>query len=313
MIERCVLCESTDLKLVQDISKKDLENLYFENFHFDISEYLVKDTIKHYKCNKCKLSFFDPSTAGNGKFYEELQEKRNQYYNPNRKEFLFAQKFINPKDSVLEIGAGYGYFSKLLTTDRYLGLEFNDKAIEVANSGGINLIKEDIIELSSKNIEPFDVVCSFHVLEHVQSLNKFLEASLKVLKDDGVLIIAIPCNDSILTSNHNHVLNMPPHHINRFYIETMHYFEKIFNLKLIDFKLDSVWERIPHMDYVTSVITKKILDMFFPSQNIVVSTNVYKRTQKIVHVLNKKFRLYKLFKITPIPENMTFAFKKIVS
>ena len=27
--------------------------------------------------------------------------------------FLFAQKFIKPKDRVLEIGAGYGYFSKL--------------------------------------------------------------------------------------------------------------------------------------------------------------------------------------------------------
>jgi 2-polyprenyl-3-methyl-5-hydroxy-6-metoxy-1,4-benzoquinol methylase len=313
MIERCVLCESNDIKLVQDISKKELENLYMQNFNFDISKYLVNTSIKCYECNTCKLGFFEPDTAGNGQFYEELQEKRNEYYNPQRKEFLFAQKFIKPKDRVLEIGAGYGYFSKLLTTNEYLGLEFNDKAIEVANADGINLIKEDIVELSSKNIQTFDVVCSFHVLEHVQSLNKFVEASLKVLKDDGVLIIAIPCNDSILTSNHNHVLNMPPHHINRFYIETMKHFEKNFNLTLVDYSLDSVWERMPYMDYVTSVITKKILDLFFPSQKIVISTSVYKRTKNMVHNLNEKLRLYKLFKMPPIPENMTFIFKKRVA
>lgn len=313
MIDSCILCESKKIKVVQNILKKDLTNLYRDSFNFDVSKYLKNEIIKCYKCDSCKLSFFDPDTAGTGKFYEELQEARNQYYNPERKEFLFANKFIKSKDKVLEIGAGYGHFSKMLSTKDYLGIEFNDKAIKEANKEGVKLVKEDIIKMSTKNIEKFDVVCSFHVLEHVQNLKKFIEASIKTLKHDGILIIAVPCNDSILTSNHNHVLNLPPHHINRFYIKTMKCLQEEYSLTLIDYKLDSVWGKIPHMNYVTSFIVKKVLNLFFPSQTVVTSKSRFEKVNNFIHKLNKKMRLYKIFKTKPIPENMTFIYKKEVA
>ena len=51
--------------------------------------------------------------------------------------------------------------------------------------------------LRTSFVQLFDVICSFHVLEHVKSPNKFLEASLKVLKDDGMAIIKCPDIQSV--------------------------------------------------------------------------------------------------------------------
>lgn len=311
MIENCLLCRSKDIKVTQVISKEKLIEIYVYNFDFDISSELDENLINYYKCHTCGLNFFDPSSAGSGQFYEKLQVKRKQYYNPLRKEFLFAEKFIKFSDKVLEIGAGYGHFSKIIKTKKYLGLEFNNKAIEVANSEGINLVKGDIVKLSNDYIEKFDVVCSFHVLEHVQNSHQFIEAALKTLKIGGYLIIAVPCNDSILTSNHNHVLNMPPHHISRYYIKTMKYFEKIFSLKIIDYKLDFIGEKVTNNEYLTEIITNKLLNLCIPAEKILIDKDKYSKTKRFIHKLSGKFKLNKIIKIKPIGENMTFVFKKI--
>lgn len=311
MIENCLLCKSKKIKVTQVISKEKLIEIYFDNFDFDISSELNKNLINYYKCYSCGLNFFDSTSAGDAKFYEKLQEKRKQYYNPLRKEFLFAERYIQCSDKVLEIGAGYGHFSKIIKAKGYLGLEFNDRAIEVANREGVNLIKEDIVKLSVDYIEKFDVVCSFHVLEHVQNPYQFIEAALKTLRIGGYLIIAVPCNNSVLTSNHNHVLNMPPHHISRYYIETMKYFEKKFSLKIIDYKLDFIENKITNKEYLTEMITNKLLNLFIPAEKILIHKDKYSKTKRFIHKLNGKFKLYKIIKIKPIGENMTFVYKKI--
>jgi 2-polyprenyl-3-methyl-5-hydroxy-6-metoxy-1,4-benzoquinol methylase len=87
-------------------------------------------------------------------------------------------------------------------------------AIEKCNEKRINVIKSNIEDFSQNNIECFDVVCAFQVLEHISDVKPFIESCLRVLKPNGKLIIGVPNNNPYLYKYDTwHTLNLPPHHI----------------------------------------------------------------------------------------------------
>ena len=111
-IESCILCNSKSLNLLETVSVNSLDKLYFENFGFHIEDELNGlESIEFVECNNCSLRFFDPMAAGSARFYENLQNNRQVYYNPDRKEFDYAKSFVKSYYSVLEIGSGSGFFA----------------------------------------------------------------------------------------------------------------------------------------------------------------------------------------------------------
>lgn len=310
-MKNCIVCESKEISVFQKIQKKELVELYFDHFNFDISKELNEEFLFYYKCSNCKTRFFNPKFAGSAMFYEQLQKNRSQYYNPNRKEFFFAKNFIRKNDSVLEIGAGSGLFAKLIKSKDYLGLEFNELAIRTAEKQGVKLLKEDVVSFSEKNKEKYDVVCFFHVLEHVKNPNDFIKSSLKCLKKGGKLIISVPCNDSIYTNNINHVLNLPPHHLSRFFVKTLSKFDSIFNLDVVAYQLDFVGDKINKKNYLSEYFTHKILFLLKPKNKLLLNKNYFIKTKNLIHKFNNKFKLYKLYKNSIVEgENMTFIYLK---
>lgn len=311
-MKNCILCESEKISIYENVSFELLKKIYKNSLDIDISKGLEHDAdIKFYHCENCSLDFFEPKFAGDGSFYEELQRKRKVYYSPDRKEFESASEFIQENESVLEVGSGSGFFVQKIKTNNYVGLEFNDEAIKKASEKGIKLIKQNIEKYAENTQEKFDVVCSFHVLEHVQNPREFLKASISKLNPKGKLIIAVPCNDSALTSNHNHVLNLPPHHITRWKISSLIRLVDLFDLKLIDYKVIPISEDISKRQYLKYVMLKKVANILYPKNKIVIDPQKLNRVKKWTDFIVSKLRLHKMYNQKKIVgENVMFIFEK---
>ncbi len=141
---------------------------------------------------------------------------------------------INKDDFVLDVGCGSGYFlEKLLNkTTNIKGLEYNDLAIKQCKEKNIPVVKSDIQHFSKENIETFDVVCAFQVLEHVYDIQSFIDSCVQVLKPNGKLIIGVPNNNPYLFKHDlYHTLNLPPHHIGLWNKKSLKRLPRFFSLK----------------------------------------------------------------------------------
>ena len=96
----------------------------------------------------------------------------------------------NHKGTLLDIGAGTGNFcetSKQNSWEVY-GVEPSEKAREVAAKKNI-FLHQSIEDFKGQQ---FDVVTLWHVLEHLPDLENTITAIQKLLKPNGVLIVAVP-------------------------------------------------------------------------------------------------------------------------
>lgn len=92
--------------------------------------------------------------------------------------------------TILDIGCGTGDFLVAAKKDGWniIGLEPNIKAKEIAMTKGLSIV-DDLTILEPNSV---DVITMWHVLEHVSDLNSQIKAIKRVLKKDGILIIAVP-------------------------------------------------------------------------------------------------------------------------
>ena len=101
--------------------------------------------------------------------------------------FKFSEK------NLLDIGCGTGDFLKVAKENNWLvsGIEPNENARQIANSKTDNSVFQ-IEQLSRFNPKSFNVITLWHVLEHLPKLEEHIKIIKSLLKDDGVLIIAVP-------------------------------------------------------------------------------------------------------------------------
>lgn len=102
----------------------------------------------------------------------------------------WIQKEMPGKGSILDIGAGTGDFLVRAKKRgwKVSGAEPNPKARELTYKKGIRL-NSDTSGFASNS---FDVITMWHVLEHVPDLEAQFVELKRLLKEDGVLVIAVP-------------------------------------------------------------------------------------------------------------------------
>lgn len=254
----CPFCKSHLYKSVDTIHTSDLLTLYKDNLAINIASFIKNDSyISLLQCNECDLKWFSPSTPGDSNFYEELQ-KNDWYYQDEKPEYRYAAKFIKPSAKVLEIGCGKGAFrNHLPEAVNFYGLEFNDEAIKKALSTGLNVKKESIEDHSISQSKAYDVVCSFQVLEHTKSPREFLSAAAQSLRPEGLMIIAVPSEDSFLSLVNGGLLNMPPHHLSRWTDKALLNAYDALGLTTLDIWHEPVADY--HRDWYQTVIAKLFL------------------------------------------------------
>lgn len=191
---KCPACASHDIRYV--LSAKD----------YTVS----KEIYEIWECKACTLRFTQhvPNAANIGRYYKAEQyvshtDTRkgliNKLYHLVRERTLkqklrlIRKESALKKGSLLDIGAGTGAFASRAARAGWqvTGLEPDADARVVAKDKfGITLQASE--ELYALPPESMDVISMWHVLEHVHDLHGYMQALQKILKQRGVLVIAVP-------------------------------------------------------------------------------------------------------------------------
>jgi SAM-dependent methyltransferase len=95
---------------------------------------------------------------------------------------------------VLEVGAGLGSFGALLAEEfEYVGLEPDPESHRVAAArvGEAGAVVNESVEVFY-SLEPFDLVCAFEVLEHLENDSTALAGWLRHVRPGGYVLLSVP-------------------------------------------------------------------------------------------------------------------------
>lgn len=229
------LDKNSAVSLVEKIPVEEIVLAYKNQFGIDIKRHF-RDLVfvELFREEESDYMFYSPrGIDGDSLFYEELQ-KFDWYYMRWKWEHENCLKYLRKGNKLLEIGSAQGAFMEKLSSMGFLckGLELNLQAVDHCQKKGLQVIGESIQEHAKNNISTYDFVCSFQVMEHIDNIREVLEASLRVLRTGGILVISVPNNDSFIKYSRNY-LNMPPHHIGLWNKKSLLFLSEIFPIDVI--------------------------------------------------------------------------------
>lgn len=195
-IENCPICnhnEFTHFLTGKDytVSQKDFNIVTCSNCDFHFTNPIpVEDEIGEYYKSESYISHSSSKKGLINKIYQLVRKR-------TLKQKVKLIKNLSKGNNHLDIGAGTGHFihQTSLAGFNSVGLEPDEDARKFAiENFKVNIQPiENLYTIEEKSI---DVITLWHVLEHVYHLKKDVLQISKVLKDDGVLIVAVPNMDS---------------------------------------------------------------------------------------------------------------------
>lgn len=146
---------------------------------------------------------------------EYLRSPSNALFEAVRNCYQILQAYLPHQfRNILEIGCAYGHFLSLIPLPCFrVGIE---PSREQASFARKYLDIAEIWECAYEQLstipptwpkEGFDIVCSFHVLEHTKEPDKFLQFVRRIIREDGYLCLAVP-----------NLFSLPPNLLELFYI-----------------------------------------------------------------------------------------------
>ncbi|MBI9040855.1 MAG: class I SAM-dependent methyltransferase [Lutibacter sp.] len=109
------------------------------------------------------------------------------------KKLKLINSFNTETKNLLDVGCGTGDFLATCNSNGWnvVGVEPNQSAKNLARQkiSSSSKIHQNIFEIK---LERFDVITLWHVLEHVPDLEEYISQLQKLLKPNGVLVVAVP-------------------------------------------------------------------------------------------------------------------------
>jgi SAM-dependent methyltransferase len=179
--------------------------------------------------------------AGDDRFYRWVTSQEN-YYPEYRWEWKgvveqVSQLAATRTIAVLDVGCGSGDFLSLINAIPGVeawGLDATETSIEVARAKGLNVVCADTEQFIKKYPEKkFDLVTSFHCIEHVEDPVSFMR-SIKALliADCGAAWISAPLSPMSFEYGWFDPLNNPPHHMSRWSIVALKKLAQIVDMQV---------------------------------------------------------------------------------
>jgi 2-polyprenyl-3-methyl-5-hydroxy-6-metoxy-1,4-benzoquinol methylase len=165
------------------------------------------------KCPACRFVFTNPrpADADLGKYYQSeayishtdsAKGFINNLYHLARRYTLkskvsLVNRLVKGKGALLDVGCGTGYFLEAASKDgwKVSGVEPDESTREQATKRAGEKVHPES-ELNTWPAESFDAITLWHVLEHVGELEKRMLQLSNLLKQEGVVLIAVPNPDS---------------------------------------------------------------------------------------------------------------------
>lgn len=127
-------------------------------------------------------------TDSSASFFDKVYQRVKNYMIDKKLNWIEEEK--KSRGLLLDIGTGTGDFLVRAKSRGWIvkGIEPNEKARKLSHQKGIPLEEE----LSALETQSFDVITMWHVLEHVPRLEEQIEELSRLLKKDGIIVIAVP-------------------------------------------------------------------------------------------------------------------------
>jgi len=241
----------------------------FEPFLKARDHSVSKENFTIVTCSGCGFHFTNPipSESEIGKYYKSEAYVSHSSSNKGliNKLYLFVRKFTLKRkvklikreskgNELLDIGSGTGHFLNVARNAGFksLGLEPDSDARSFAKAN----FDVDLLPISDLFTQPDkskDVITMWHVLEHVYELRRDLEKITSILKDDGVLIVAVPNMNSFDARYYKefwaaydlpiHLYHFTPNDIRNLFDQYDFNVEKILPMKLDAFYVSMLSEK----------------------------------------------------------------------
>ena len=129
---------------------------------------------------------------------DPTQKMNHPFYCQYRAVYEYAVQFVKAQ-RVLDVGCGEGYGAHLLArhAKEVVAIDRDKKTIQQAKRRyalpNLSFHIQDVAEISGYSAYPFDVICCFHVIEHLKAPEQFLVEVGKRLSDPlGILLVSTP-------------------------------------------------------------------------------------------------------------------------
>ena len=219
------------------ISKENFELKLNTEFNMLVTQPVPKNLSKYYESED-----YISHTDGKKSMFEKVYQLVKNY--TLKKKIKLINSFNSEEKIILDIGAGTGDFLSVCKNDNWnvLGIEPNEKARKIAESKKINL-QENLSEVKNKK---FDVITMWHVLEHVENLQEYIQQLKELLKENGTLLIAVPNYKSYDANYYKEfwaAYDVPRHlwHFSQASISKLFAVENISVVKTLPMKFDSYY------------------------------------------------------------------------
>lgn len=127
-------------------------------------------------------------------FYSKVYQNKNTFLLDKKWQEVVKKRLsiqYSSKRRILDIACGVSTLGMIFGSN-ISGLEINPEAVKVLRKLGIKVKKGDVEKKWDFPDNHFNIVIASHIIEHVVNPDHLISEAKRVLKKDGILIIATP-------------------------------------------------------------------------------------------------------------------------